>query len=589
MKSVKYMIAAALAIVLAVSCDYLDKREESDGLTLEEVFGNATNYELYVEWMIQNPGVRYLQNAAHPHGSWDDITDNSMSTTNLDCPFLFSSQGNYWTMISHERCPMSNDDLWTRLWKHVRIANNGIKYIDMYPGDEAGRNKILGTCYFYRAFAYMELCRRWGGMPYFYEPFEDLSQNLDRARDDMRTTYLNIAADFEEAAKYLMPTVEPSEWQHPTSVAALALRSRILLYAASPQATTEGGQQRESLWKEAAEAAALAIKEAEAAGYGLVPEANYYNIFKGTMTDMYTHEVLFGRRAVIAWNSAAYLITIRPPGRLNGTYGVATNQKFVDCFDMVNGYPINDPASGYNPQNPYINRGTRFNHDILYNQASVFGNRMTMNLYNQEEGASAPGGGDIAYTNGAVAIGYTPTGTYGIKWMGRDWGAQLHQIWPYIRMAEVYLNYAEAAAESGQDINTDTYGCGRTPLEALNLVRNRAGIADLPDEYKPVEKFLERTRNERRVELCFEDHRFFDVRRLLIGTQPENRDIYRVDITKLKPGYDESLYPTGYRYEYIEEPHIRRVYEDRHNLFPIKRADTYIGPLFKQNPGWETE
>lgn len=586
-KALKYIFILPLLALAAASCDYLDKREESSGLTLEDVFGNAVNYELYVEWMIQNPMLQYLQNGAHPHGSWDDITDNSMSTTNLDCPFLFSSQGNYWTMLTSDRCPMSNNEVWTRIWKHVRIANMGLKYIGMYPGDEAGRNKILGTCYFYRAFAYLELCRRWGGMPYFREPFDDLSINLDCERDDMRTTYLNVAEDFAEAAKYLPATVEPTEWQHPTSAAALGMRSRALLYAASKQAAEEGGSTRKELWAEAAQAADEAIKAAEDAGYAMAPEGSYYNIFKGSMTDIYTREVLFGRRAQIAWNSAAYLITIRPPGKLNGTYGVATNQTFVDCFDMTNGYPISDPKSGYNPQNPYAGRGTRFNHDILYNQATVFGNRR-MDLFNQIEG-QGKGGGDIAYSSGAVAIGYTPTGTYGIKWMGRDWNAQLLQIWPYIRMAELYLNFAEAANEADWSVSSVHAESRYTPLAALNKVRNRAGIADLPDEYKGQAQFRERVRNERRVELCFEDHRMFDLRRWKIGTQPENRDIRRVEITRLNPGYDAARYPTGFRYEYPAEPYLKRVYEERHDLFPVTRGDTYIGPLFKQNPGWEAE
>ena len=87
--------------------------------------------------------------------------------------------------------------------------------------------------------------------------------------------------------------------------------------------------------------------------------------------------------------------------------------------------------------------------------------------------------------------------------------------------------------------------------------------------------------------MCFEDHRFFDIRRWLIGTDPDyDNDIYRVNIVKLKDGYDAEKYPMGYRYEYVQEPVRMRVYEERHNLFPIKLSDTYIGHLFTQNPGW---
>ncbi|MGM9789545.1 MAG: RagB/SusD family nutrient uptake outer membrane protein [Candidatus Cryptobacteroides sp.] len=583
MMSRKYTLAIAAVLVSAVSCDYLDKRENTDGLSLEQVFGDAYNYERYVDWMVQNPMIKYQQAGADPHGTWDDISDNSMCTMQFTVPCLLSADGAYLTMITNGRSVMCNQDVWTRMWKVVRIANMGLKYIDMYPGDEAGRNKILGTCYFYRAYAYFEICRRWGGMPYMFEPVEDFSQDLDFEREDMRTTYLYIAEDFEKAAQYLEPVIDDSEWQHPTAVAAMALRSRAMLYAASPQATTEGGEVRENLWAEAVKAADDAIRLAEDNGYQLAPGENYYDIFKGTNSDIYTKEVLFGRRAKIAWGSEAYKVTIRPPGKLTGTYGPAANQKLVDCFDLTNGYPITDPKSGYNPQDPYKNRGLRFDHDILYNQAVAFGNKK-MDLYNQVEGAAAMGGGDISYNGGSVAAGFTRTGTYAIKWMGKEWQKELNQVWPYIRIAELYLNYAEAAAETGQDINSNA-GFRYTPLEALNKIRNRAGIADLPVEYQTPERFKERVQNERRVELCFEDHRFYDIRRLLIGKTYDN-DIYRVNIVKLKKGYDPAVYPTGYRYEEVKEPVLVRVYEDKHNLFPILQDDTYIGPKFKQNPGW---
>ena len=577
------IIVIAAASFIAAGCNYLDKRENTDGLSKEDVFGDAYNYERYVDWMVQNPLIRYQQDGAHPHGTWDDISDNSMSTMQFTVPCLLSADGAYLNIINQDRCRMCNFAVWERMWKVIRVANMGLKYIDMYPGDESGKNRILGTCYFYRGFTYFELCRRWGGMPYMFEPVEDFTQNLDFEREDMRTTYMYAAEDLAKAAEYLEPVIDDSEWQHPTSVAALALRARVLLYAASPQAATEGGENRENIWQMAAEAADEAIRAAEDNGYYLVDGANYYDIFKGENSDIYTKEVLFGRRCQIAWGSEAYKITIRPPGKLAGTYGPAANQKLVDCFDMVNGYPISDPKSGYNPQNPYINRGLRFNHDILYNQAVAFGNKK-MDLYNKKEGASAMGGGDISYTGGSVAAGFTKTGTYAIKWMGKEWNKALPQIWSYIRMAELYLNFAEAAAEAGADI--ESAGEYRySPLEALNKIRNRAGIADLPEEYRTADKFKERVQNERRVELCFEDHRFYDIRRLLIGKTYDN-DIYRVNIIKLKSGYDKTLYPTGYKYEEDPNPVLVRCYEDRMNLFPINLDDTYIGPAFKQNPGW---
>lgn len=117
----------------------------------------------------------------------------------------------------------------------------------------------------------------------------------------------------------------------------------------------------------------------------------------------------------------------------------------------------------------------------------------------------------------------------------------------------------------------------------------RRHLPTCPTNTRAPNEFRERTRNERRVELCFEDHRIFDLRRWKIGTLPENRDIRRVEITKLNAGYDPSVYPTGFKYEYPTEPYLKRVYEEKHDLFPVTRGDTYIGPLFKQNPGWDAE
>ena len=96
--------------------------------------------------------------------------------------------------------------------------------------------------------------------------------------------------------------------------------------------------------------------------------------------------------------------------------------------------------------------------------------------------------------------------------------------------------------------------------------------------------FRERIRNERRVELCFEEHRIFDIRRWTIATIPEYRDLWRMKLIKLRAGYDPQIYPTGYRYERLLGR--QRVFQDRHYLYVIKLNDTRIGPNFKQNPGW---
>ena len=586
MKAYRYLLMALLAAFSAVSCDYLDKKAETEGLSHEDVFGDAINYENYVEWVLQNPIIRHAKAGTAPYGTWDDVADNSMSTMRFVNPSSLAASGDYSKMITQDRCTGVNGTVWTKAWKHVRICNNGIVNIDKFPGDEETRDKILGMCFFYRGFAYFEICRRWGGMPYFTEPLDLSSADLDFVREDIQTTYLKAAEDFAQAAELLKPVVPESEWQHPTSVAALAMRSRALLYAASPLAAEEGGVARESLWEEAAKAADEAIKLAEDNGYALAAEADYYYIFKGARHDVYTKEVLLGRWYSITWGSDAYQQTIRPPGELAGKYGPATNQTFVDCFDMTNGYPITDPKSGYNPQNPYKDRGSRFEHNILHHGSKPYGGKFTMELYNATEGSTVQGSKHLSYTSGEITEGYTTTGTYASKWLGDQWNTKLEHVWPEIRIAELYLNFAEAAAEAGYGVDEKRNGSRYSPLEALNLIRNRGGVADLPVEYQTVQRFKERVANERRVELCFEDHRFWDIKRLKIGTKID-QNMYRVHITKLAAGYDPTVYPTGLKFDYETGALVRRyVYEEKHHLFPINRDDTWIGPDFAQNPGW---
>ncbi len=588
MKNIYTYIMLSLAVLmLNTSCnDYLDKMPEAEGYTFDKVFKDSVNYKNYCEYLVINPFFLYLENGAKPLGSFDCVTDNSIATALYSgVPSIQAQVGNYYAMRSNTDAVMCNNTTWEQIWKHLRIANSGIRNIEHYPGKEESRNKILGMCYFYRAFCYMELTRRWGGMPYFYAPIssEDAAAVLDFPRLSMQETYTRAAVDCDSAAMYLKNTIPNSEFQHPTRVASLALKSRILLYAASDLARYEQGEGT-NLWSEAALAADEAIRVMESVGHGLVDWQDYYYIFKGDDENIYTKEVLFGRRGGHGWGSDAYTQTCRPPGQLSGKFGVAVNQLLVDCFEMKDtGLPISDKTSSYNEQNPYVGRDPRFDFNVIYNGQKVMDK--TMEIYNLDQAKPGiEGSRDLSISSGTALMGYTQTGYYAKKWMGMTFGADLPVLWPYIRTAEIYLGYAEAANEAWNSPKTKDSRCLYSAEEAINKVRNRAEMPNIQSKYLVKDEFRNRVRNERRIELCFEEHRIFDLRRWKIGTLPENRDIWRMHITKLAAGYNQATYPTGYKFE--KQLYMRRVYEDRHNLFVIKIDDTNIGPNFKQNPGW---
>lgn len=573
-------------LVSLVSCNgnYLDKMEEADGYDFDKVFKDSTNYLNYCEYLVAVPFFLHLQNGIKPQGSYDCITDNSISTITMpQCPSVQSQQGDYYGLRLNSNAVMCNNDTWKEIWKHVRVANVGIRNIGYYSGSEESRNKILGMCYFYRAFAYMELTRRWGGMPYLYAPMK-ASEEMDLPRLSMQETYKRAANDCDSAAMYLQNVIPNSEYQHPTRIAALALKSRILLYAASDQARYENGE-GENLWENAALAADYALKEAEGTSvYQLVPWDKYYYLFKGDDESVYTQEVLFGRRQTVNWGADGYTKVNRPPGQLSGTYGIAVNQLFVDAFEMKStGLPITDPESGYYEQNPYTDRDPRFEFTVIHNGQTVMNRKLEI-YHLDENNPKIAGSKDLKITAGIPEMGYTQTGYYSNKWMGNTFGAHLKCLWPYIRLAEVYLNFAEAANEAWGSPDQKDGRCKYSAEDAINIVRNRAQMPDINNKFLNQTDFRERIRNERRVEFGFEEHRVFDLRRWLIGTQPQYRDIWRMKITKLKNGYDKAIYPTGFKFE--RELLISRVYEPKHNLFVIKLDDTNIGPNFKQNPGW---
>lgn len=565
------------------SCDYLDKSPEASGLTFETVYGDSLNYSRYCAYLVMNPFYLPIENGVNPIGSHDcGITDNSISCATFSgVPSVQAVMGDFYAMRTNGAAVWCNNATWSQMWKHLRVANTGIRNISYYPGSVASRNKILGLCYFYRAWTYSELCRRWGGMPYLYAPIEADAQ-MDLVRLSMQETFERASVDCDSAAMYLQDVIPASEFPYPTRVAALALKSRILLFAASDLARTETPNGK-NLWEAAAMAADDCLRAAEANNYALVEWTNYYYMFKDVKEEFYLKEVLLGRRQSMPWGADGYTqMAGRPPGQLSGKYGNAPNANFVESFEMNNGLPTNDPLSGYNPQNPYVNRDPRFYFNIMYNGATVAGK--TLQIFHKNEATGAEGSLDLQISAGVPVMGYTLTGTYGMKWIGNIFNSALPVVWPYIRLAEVYLNYAEAANEAWSNPSQKHNNSLYSAEDAINKVRNRAQMPNLNAKFLTQESFRDRIRNERRVEFCYEEQRIYDVRRWMIGEDPLYRDIYGYYITKLKPGYDVTEYPTGFKYEKVLVK--TRVFEKRHNLFVIKLDDTRIGPNFKQNPGW---
>ncbi|MEL7587452.1 MAG: RagB/SusD family nutrient uptake outer membrane protein [Prolixibacteraceae bacterium] len=575
------MIVILAAFLASCESDYLDKMAESDGYSTEDVFTDSVNFKNFNDKLVVTPMLKRHRNDTRPLGDFDDVSDNSISGADWSgVPSVLAATGDFYGLRTADAAVMSNVATWSRIWTQIRVANVCIQNIDLYPGSESSRNRILGTSYFFRGYAYFELTRRWGGMPYLYRPLK-ADENMDLPRLSYQETMLLAAADLDSAAMYLEPVIPETDWGRPTGVAALAFKAKALVYAASEFATMQEGAQRD-LWDDAALAADEAIRVAENNGYALASMGQYYYIFKENEEEVYTKEILFGRRYQHDWGSNSYKQRYRPPGQLSGQYATAPNQTLVDCFEMkATGLPITDPASGYKPQNPYTGRDPRFAESIICNQQTIMGKKLQIYDRDETKNPATLGSTDLVYANGQVSMGFTKTGYYNNKWMGRTFNTGLDMHYPEIRLSEVYLLFSEAANEAWNAPSERNSSCKYTAEEALNTVRARAQMPGVASKFLTKEAFRERVRNERRVELCFEDNRLFDIRRWHIAHLPENRDIWKMEIAKVPVSVD---YPMGFRYT----PRIykQRVFEEKHYLFVIKLDDTNIGPNFKQNPGW---
>ncbi|MEO6916426.1 MAG: RagB/SusD family nutrient uptake outer membrane protein, partial [Chitinophagaceae bacterium] len=357
-----------------------------------------------------------------------------------------------------------------------------------------------------------------------------------------------------------------------TKAFALAVKSRTLLYNASPLNNPSGDMVK---WKAAADAAKQILDLVDQGYYALYND--YYSMFiqqdKG-VTDQNFKEVIFQ----LPRNNGHFNNVNSIAFGKGFKAGTCPSQELVDAYPMKNGeqpvlgysdadklVPILNPASGYDPANPYLNRDPRFAASIFYN-GSFWGKQNGQDHYVE----SFVGGSDGLRDD----RNYTRTGYYIKKYIDPTAGngfanqapATAQAYWIIFRLAEFYLNYAEALNEASGPV-AEVY-------TAVNKIRTRAGIPNLPAGLSK-EQMRERVRTERRVELAFEEHRFYDVRRWKILK----------DTDKLVTGLKITKTGSVLAYERIVVER-RTAWDDKFLQFPIPINDLSKMTGVQQTPGW---
>jgi hypothetical protein len=444
---------------------------------------------------------------------------------------------------------------WSTLYNTINKTNTFFQNISRLnpTGNEEFIKNITGQVHFLRALCYFELLKRFGGVVLVDKVYTINDKTFNEARASWEETENFILEDINQAVSMLPTTVSGEDNGKATVGAALALKSRLLLYAASPYFNTSNDQTK---WQVAADAAKAVIDMPQYSLYG--SSTTYGKIF----TDFFNQEVIFARIYGDVFDDRYNTVNrdLSPNGYDGGNGYSAYNptQQMVDAFQMKDGsdFNWNNPVQA---AHPYDNRDPRFYADILHNGASFHGRPAEFfegGLDSRESPYAPWNASKTGYTILKVvdssfdfsSIPYAP--------------AQ----WIVFRLSEMYLNYAEAEANLGNTAES---------LKYLNLIRQRAGMPDITSGGGT--DLIQKVQHERRIELCFEGHRFFDLRRW--GTAEIGAgDALGIIITPTDPSNTSFTY----KINTVE----KRTWMPNFYFYPIPRSEIQINPSIKQNPGY---
>jgi hypothetical protein len=507
--------------------------------------------------------------------------------------------------------PFTNpDDVWATYYKGIRHANlflekttdfrkllvvDTINNKASYLIDVDDFIKLRAEARFLRAFYYMELIKRYGGVPLvknvineneafgvarstFQQCVDYIVEQCDSAYLDLTNHYINYGIPAGQTIGRGDAGSDNNRLGRIEKPAAVALKLRALLYAASP---LNNPSNNVTLWQKAAEAAQQLFTDPNCAHVNFL-NSNYKDLFMSQNTTNNLTPRKGANSGIILTrpfqlNSNTFERANYPVGMVNGGEGATCpSQNLVDAFEMrTTGLPISDPASGYDANNPYANRDQRLGWIVVLN-----GSTMGLNTDNTVRTVQSFTGGADAI---GAKVGATTTGYYLRKLCVENYNLSLAgtraKAWILMRFGEVLLNYAEAANEAfGPEAKPVLGGTAavRSAREAINLVRSRAGQPAINAGITQIQ-LRDRIRNERRVELAFEEHRFFDVRRWKIAEQTEIQPLGGMRVT--------STGPTTFSYQrFTVEP---RIFTAKMYLYPIPFTEiSKSNGLITQNPGW---
>lgn len=609
-----------------VSCKkYLDRDPESI-VSAETAFKDFRSFQGFTEELyncIPDFTNRYWTN------SWNWGEDEIQSTVQNFHIVNKIDNGDFWGwqrefdgwgagFMDYATANTNNDrmtkGLYPLAWYGIRKANLGLENMKLLVNaTDEERNLIKGQLLFFRGWFHFMLIQYFGGLPYVDRVLPS-DEQLRLPRLKYQECAEKAAQDLREAANLL-----PVNWDNTTAgvqtfgknqlrinkIMALGYLGKNYLWAASPLMNLESTGSKTynaELSKKAAIAFAelLTLTESGAAPHKLMPFAQY-------STNFYT----VGQNFLIPGGTEA-IFTGPYWGAHGSTYGTAKQYtpaivgadalvftptaNYVNYYGMKNGLPITNSAqadlsgSGYDPQFPWRDRDPRFYNDIVYDGVKVVQGTLAANMEAHRYAN--------LYTNGSYRDDRSGsrTGYMLYKFVpktannfdqGWNYGQNLNIKVPYMRLADIYLMYAEAVATGYGSPGATAPGFSKSAVDAINVIRDRATVGHVASQFlgSSVE-FMKEVRRERAVELAFEGHRFNDLRRwhLLAEVPYTLKTAAEFDrANPLNATIDTKLNKVV---NYRERIILQRQFTEKHYWLPLKRADVNIYPEFYQNPGW---
>ncbi|MAZ27639.1 MAG: RagB/SusD family nutrient uptake outer membrane protein [Cytophagaceae bacterium] len=537
-----FLISLASIAVLAISCDL-------DPVAVNTFEDEATwSFPDYAEGVLVNAYASVPLRFSNYNDNFLDVATDNAVTNSYGSPIYEVAVSG----ISPSTNPVGNWGTAYNQFRNIHLfLENGLNEKITYNrtdsvADAEYRQRLKGEAYFLRAWWGFQLLQQYGGktddgraLGYPITTSTPTDEQLNNPKDITRNTYLEcvqqIVADIDTAVVYL-----PVRYSGSSSVTgnsglgrgddqvALALKSRVMLYAASPayqdnDVTQINGMGDFSVLDEGAYNARW-VMAAQAAQEALDLIGNVPGLEQADFNSNNTPAEFVWRK----YHNDRVLENQNFPPFDFGGGNTSPSQNLVDAFPAANGYPIDDPRSNYDPSNPYENRDPRFYLNILYNGRDFLGDPLE----------TFAGGNDSKDENPQA----TRTGYYLRKWLALqdllniENPSNTHHYHALIRKTEILLNYAEAANEAWGPMAVGP-GMEMSALDALKKIRANADVDNTTyvEEIAVTGKddFRKLIQNERRIELAFENHRFFDLRRWLL---PLDQAVMGMNITRSTGG-----------------------------------------------------